>query len=163
MTKALILLNMGGPNSLEEVELFLKNMFNDENIITVKNSLLRSLIAFIIVNSRKNEAISNYEKLGGKSPIIEHTQKLVSKLQSKLENTKVDYVMRYTPPFAKDVIEKLKKEGIKEITLLPLYPQYSSTTTKSSLEDFYAHARGFKVKHIERFFNNKTYIELLVH
>jgi ferrochelatase len=163
MTKALILLNMGGPNSLEEVELFLKNMFNDENIITVKNSLLRSLIAFIIVNSRKNEAISNYEKLGGKSPIIEHTQKLVSKLQSKLENTKVDYVMRYTPPFAKDVIEKLKKEGIKEITLLPLYPQYSSTTTKSSLEDFYAHARGFKVKHIERFFNNKTYNELLVH
>ena len=162
MTKALILLNMGGPNSLEEVELFLKNMFNDKNIITIKSDFLRSIIAFMIVNSRKNEAISNYKKLGGKSPIIEHTKKLISKLQAKLEDTEVAYVMRYTPPFAKDVIKKLKQKGVKEVTLLPLYPQYSSTTTKSSLEDFYAHADGLKVKHIERFYDNRTYNELLV-
>lgn len=162
MTKALVLLNMGGPHSLEEVELFLKNMFNDKNIITIKSDFLRSIIAFMIVNSRKNEAISNYEKLGGKSPIIEHTKKLISKLQAKLEDTEVTYVMRYTPPFAKDVIKELKQKGVKEVTLIPLYPQYSSTTTKSSLEDFYAYADGLKVKHIERFYDNRTYNELLV-
>jgi len=155
---------MGGPNNLDEVEIFLKNMFNDKNIITVKSDLLRSFIAFMIVTSRKKEAKSNYSKIGGKSPIVEYTQKLVDKLQLYFEDTYVDFAMRYTPPFSDEVIAKIKQKNIQEVTLLPLYPHYSTTTTKSSLEDFYEACKGLnlRIKHIDRFYENKIYNNLLI-
>jgi len=155
---------MGGPNKLDEVEIFLKNMFNDKNIITVKSDLLRSFIAFMIVTSRKKEAKSNYSKIGGKSPIVEYTQKLVDKLQLYFEDTYVDFAMRYTPPFSDEVIAKIKQKNIQEVTLLPLYPHYSTTTTKSSLEDFYEACKGLnlRIKHIDRFYENKIYNNLLI-
>ncbi len=164
MSKALILLNMGGPNSLDEVEVFLKNMFNDKNIITVKSDLLRSFISFMIVNSRKKVARSNYAKIGGKSPIIGYTKQLIEKLQLELKDTYVTYAMRYTSPFAKDVVAKLKEKGITEVTLFPLYPQYSTTTTKSSLEDFEEALESLHVKtlHVDKFYENGLYNELLI-
>ena len=155
---------MGGPNSLDEVEVFLKNMFNDKNIITVKSDLLRSFISFMIVASRKKEARSNYAKLGGKSPIVGYTKQLIEKLQLEFKDTYVTYAMRYTPPFAKDVVEELKKKSITKVTLLPLYPQYSTTTTKSSLEDFEEAMKSLHVKtlHVDRFYENQLYNELLI-
>ena len=164
MSKALVLLNMGGPSCLDEVEVFLKNMFHDKNIITVKSDLLRSIISFMIVNSRKDEARSNYAKLGGKSPIIGYTEQLIEKLQTELKDTYVTYAMRYTPPFAKDVVEELKEKGITEVVLFPLYPHYSSTTTKSSLEDFEEMLEPLHVKtlQIKKFYENRLYNELLV-
>jgi len=164
MKKALVLLNMGGPNSLDEVEVFLKNMFNDKNIITVKSDLLRSFISFMIVTSRKKEARSNYAKLGGKSPIVGYTKQLIEKLRLEFEDTYVTYAMRYTSPFATDVVEELKQKGITEVTLLPLYPQYSTTTTKSSLEDFNEALKPLHVKtlQVDRFYENRLYNELLV-
>jgi ferrochelatase len=164
--KALVLLNMGGPNNLGEVEVFLKNMFNDKNIISVKSDLLRSFIAFMIVTSRKSEARKNYEKLGGKSPIVGYTKDLVTKLQKELKDLHVSFAMRYTPPFASEVIEELKQKNIQDIILLPLYPQFSTTTTKSSLEDFRAmlRASGYQAKlsSVKRFFTNTTYNSLLI-
>lgn len=164
--KAVILLNMGGPNNLDEVEVFLKNMFNDKNIITIKSDLLRSFIAFMIVTSRKNEAKKNYEALGGKSPLVGYTQKLVAKLQTELQELHVDFAMRYTPPFASDAIAKLKEKDIKEVFLLPLYPQFSTTTTKSSLEDFREVLRNsgikVKLKTIKKFYKNTIYNGLLI-
>lgn len=155
---------MGGPNNLDEVEVFLTNMFNDKNIITVKSDMLRSLISFMIVSSRKKEARSNYAKLGGKSPIVGYTKQLIEKLQLELEDTFVTFAMRYTPPFAKEVVNELKQKGITEVTLLPLYPHYSTTTTKSSLEDFEEVLEPLHVKtlHIKRFYDNRLYNELLV-
>ncbi len=155
---------MGGPNSLNEVEVFLNNMFHDKNIITVKSNLLRSLISYMIVTSRKDEARSNYEKLGGKSPIVGYTKKLVEKLQNELKDIYVTYAMRYTPPFAKDIVNELKQKGITEVMLLPLYPHYSTTTTKSSLEDFKQTLAPLSIKssHIERFYENRLYNELLI-
>ncbi|MFA6757460.1 MAG: ferrochelatase, partial [Sulfurospirillaceae bacterium] len=82
MSRGVVLLNMGGPNNLNEVELFLTNMFNDENILTIKSSLLRSFIAKIITLSRKKEATHNYETLGGKSPLVDYTFKLQEKLKN---------------------------------------------------------------------------------
>ncbi len=166
MKKALILLNMGGPNNLDEVEVFLKNMFNDKNIITLKSDLLRSFIAYMIVRSRKGEARKNYEKLGGKSPIVGYTKKLVQNLQTEFKDLHVSFAMRYTPPFASEVIEELKQNDIKEAILLPLYPQFSTTTTKSSLEDFREALKksnaNIKIKTIKRFFKNETYNNLLI-
>ena len=134
--EAIILLNMGGPNDLTEVEMFLTNMFNDPNILTMKSGGLRKFIATMITFFRTESSQEIYRELGGKSPIVGHTENLVSALQKALPEVYIDYVMRYTPPFAPEVIEKLKDKGIEKIFLIPLYPQYSTTTTKSSLEDF---------------------------
>ena len=130
---------MGGPNNLLEVETFLRNMFADPNILTTKSKLLRKFIGNLIVTNRVVEARKVYEELGGKSPIVDHTKNLVAKLQDMVsEETYVDFAMRYTPPFASEVCERLEAMDIREIYLIPLYPQYSTTTTKSSLEDFEA-------------------------
>lgn len=136
MKEAIILLNMGGPNNLMEVEMFLKNMFNDPNILTMKSGVIRKLVATMITFFRTESSQEIYRELGGKSPIVGHTEKLVAALQAALPDVYIDFVMRYTPPFAPEVIEKLKEKGIEKIFLIPLYPQYSTTTTKSSLEDF---------------------------
>ena len=134
--KALVLLNMGGARNKDELKMFLINMFNDKNILTVKSNLLRKMIAFFITKRRLNDAWSNYELIGNSSPINPLTEKLVQKCNEKIKDYKTYQVMRYTPPFAKDVIEQILKDGIQDIVLLPLYPQYSTTTTKSSIEDF---------------------------
>jgi len=166
MQKALVLLNMGGPNNLDEVKVFLSNMFNDANIITVKSSLLRRFIAFMITTSRTKKAQANYAKLGGKSPLVGYTKQLVEKLQSALPSLHVNFAMRYTPPFCDALIEELKAKGIEEVILLPLYPHYSTTTTKSSVEDFMKVARALefkaKIRVIDHFFENKIYNRLLV-
>ena len=166
MSKAIVLLNMGAPNSLDEVELFLKNMFNDENIITVKSKLLRKFIAFMIVASRKKTAKENYRQIGGKSPLVENTKKLIQKLQEKDDAVFITYAMRYTPPFSKDVIKDLKQKDIKKLFLLPLYPQYSTTTTKSSLEDFLRESKkaGFDadITFIERFYKEKDFNKAII-
>jgi len=164
--KALVLLNMGGPNNLDEVKLFLSNMFNDKNIITVKSSLLRRFIALMITTSRTKKAQANYAKLGGKSPLVGYTKKLVDKLQHALPSLHVNFAMRYTPPFCEGVIRELQEKGIEEVILLPLYPHYSSTTTKSSVEDFrdVAHTLGYtgKISVIDRFYEDESYNQLLV-
>ncbi|WP_297880130.1 ferrochelatase [uncultured Campylobacter sp.] len=80
MKKALILLNMGGPNNLSEVEVFLKNMFNDPFILSVKSDFWRSVLAALIVRSRAAAARSNYEKLGGRSPICSITEALCERV-----------------------------------------------------------------------------------
>jgi len=165
--EAIVLLNMGGPNNLEEVEVFLTNMFNDKNIITVKSSLLRKFIATMITFTRTESSQEIYKELGGKSPLVGHTKKLVKKLQSRVgENVIVDFVMRYTPPFASEVIERLNKEKVDKIYLIPLYPQFSTTTTKSSLEDFeeqyHLHGGDALLTEIKHFFKNKNYNEAIL-
>ncbi|MDX4066967.1 ferrochelatase [Aliarcobacter skirrowii] len=161
--KALVLLNMGGARSKDELKMFLTNMFNDENILTVKSALLRKMIAFFIVTKRLNSAWKNYEEIGNASPINPLTEKLVEKCNEKIDGYTTYQVMRYTPPFAKDVVEKLKEDGISEVFLLPLYPQYSTTTTKSSMEDFLKYAKNsFKIKTINDFYKNDKFNNCIV-
>jgi ferrochelatase len=111
-------------------------MFSDPNILTTKSSLLRKVIGTMITFFRTESSQEIYRQIGGKSPIVGYTDKLVAALQNALPEVYIDYVMRYTPPFAPEVIERLKERKIEKIFLIPLYPQFSTTTTKSSLEDF---------------------------
>ena len=159
---AVVLLNMGGPNNLEEVEMFLKNMFNDKNILTMKSDLLRKFVGGMITFTRTESSQEIYRELGGKSPLVDHTKKLVAKLQERLgDDVYVDFAMRYTPPFADEVIERIEEQNVEKICLIPLYPQYSTTTTKSSLEDFeekYHAAQGNAILvEIKHFFENEKY------
>ncbi len=158
---------MGGPNNLDEVEMFLKNMFADKNILTMKSDLTRKFVGGMITFMRTESSQDIYRQLGGKSPIVGHTQNLVKKLQERLgENVLVDFAMRYTPPFAPEIIEKLNAENIEKIYLIPLYPQYSTTTTKSSLEDFEEHYHDSEgdavLVEIKHFFENETYNKSLI-
>jgi len=156
--KALVLLNMGAARSKDELEVFLTNMFNDKNIITVKNNTIRSMFASLIVTMRLNKVWNNYQRIDGKSPLHELTEKLVQKLQIILPEYYITTAMRYTSPFAQTAIARIKKEQIKSVTLLPLYPQYSTTTTKSSVEDFIEKAEeAFEIRVIEPFYTNEMY------
>jgi len=142
--------------------MFLKNMFADKNILTMKSDMARKFIGGMIVFNRTESSQEIYRTLGGKSPIVGHTKSLVSKLQERLgEDVIVDFAMRYTPPFAGEVIERLNQEEIEKIYLIPLYPQQSSTTTKSSLEDFEEHYHDSEgsaiLVEIKHFFENSTY------
>ncbi|MBN2894895.1 MAG: ferrochelatase [Campylobacterales bacterium] len=161
MKEAIVLLNMGGPNSLDEVEVFLTNMFNDPNILTMKSTLLRRFVATMITFFRTEKSQEIYRQLGGKSPLVGHTQKLVDALQARLEGVVIDFAMRYTPPFADASVARLKAAGVERVYLIPLYPQYSTTTTKSSLEDYEAAMRrgGFDATTVEikHFFENERY------
>jgi len=163
--KALVLLNMGGARNKDELKMFLTNMFNDKNIITVKNPLIRKMIAFFITTTRLNSAWKNYEEIGNESPINKLTEKLVDKCNEKIEDYKTYQVMRYTPPFANDVITKMLEDGINEIVLLPLYPQYSTTTTKSSIEDFIdylPYTFGKNIRYIETFYKNDKFNDCII-
>jgi ferrochelatase len=164
MKKGLILLNMGGVTSKEELKLFLTNMFNDKNILTIKNDFLRSFIAKMIIKKRLNDAWENYELIGGTSPLNSLTKKLISDLLDIFQDKYyINCAMRYTPPFASQIIEDLLKQGIKDVILFPLYPQYSTTTTKSSVEEFEELCDNrFNIKVIEPFYNHTLYNEAII-
>jgi len=159
---------MGGPNNLDEVEMFLKNMFNDPNILTMKSDLLRKFVGGMITFTRAESSQEIYRQLGGKSPIVDHTKNLITALEKKLDNKDViiDFVMRYTPPFAPEVIERLKKQEVEKVYLIPLYPQFSTTTTKSSLEDFEEafHKSGMDaiLVEVKHYYENNTYNEAVI-
>jgi len=159
--KAIVFLNMGAPRNLDEVSVFLKNMFNDKNIITVKKNILRKIIATSIVTTRASEAKENYKKLGGFSPLVTETQKLLETVQKEYPEHIVINIMRYTPPFAQKELRWLKAKKVDDIVLFPLYPHYSTTTIKSSVEDFYDTCEAIdyapKVKEIAPFYTNALY------
>ena len=140
MKQALFLLNMGGPNSLDEVELFLYNMFSDKNILPT-NPVTRAFVRTIIITKRLEEAKESYAHLGGKSPLSDLTEELIEKLKNILDMP-IYPAMRYVPPFAQESLKKCKDEGVEELLLFPLYPQYSTTTTLSSYEDIVSRCKA---------------------
>ena len=163
MKKALVLLNMGGPNKVEEVEMFLKNMFADKNILPI-NRYLRKLVGYIIVSKRLKEVEENFtEYLGGQSPLPILTNKLIEKLEKRLDMPIVP-AMRYVPPFATASLEKFKADEVEELVLFPMYPQYSTTTTLSSLEDIEARCKALdyapKITMIDPYYDDYAYIKM---
>ena len=164
MKQALLLLNMGGPNTIEEVELFLRNMFADRNILPM-NPYLRKFVANIIISKRIDEVKENYRLLGGKSLLPELTQRLIAKLKKQIDMP-VYAAMRYVPPFADRALYECQKQGVEELILFPMYPQYSTTTTRSSVEDIQqqCEAMGYhpKIRVIDPYYDDYDYIEASV-
>jgi protoporphyrin/coproporphyrin ferrochelatase len=145
-TVAIVLFNLGGPDSLESVEGFLFSLFSDPNIIRLP-VFLRIPIAKIISITRTKKAKNIYAKIGGKSPILDETRKQADALSRLLneqhkEDFKVFICMRHASPRAAEVAAEINEYNPDEIILLPLYPHFSSTTTESSIKDFMDHYRG---------------------
>ncbi|WP_457595848.1 ferrochelatase, partial [Hydrogenimonas sp.] len=133
-------MNMGGASHLDEIEIFMRNMFNDHRIIGAPPFVRRNLAEWI-TKTRLEEVKENYRRLGGGSPLLAITRRIQEKLQSRIDDAVVEVVMRYTPPFADEVLAKLEAQGVRKLYLLPMYPQFSTTTTASSIEDIRAAAK----------------------
>lgn len=167
MKKAVILFNLGGPDSLNAVRPFLFNLFYDRRIISLPNPF-RFLLAKFISAKRENTAREIYEQIGGKSPILDNTKAQANALELKLNEDrnhvyKVFICMRYWHPFADEVVKSVKQFDPDEVILLPLYPQYSTTTTLSSIENWQKNAKnhGLKcnTKIIHHYYNNEDFIK----
>jgi protoporphyrin/coproporphyrin ferrochelatase len=163
---AILLLQMGGPDSLEAVEPFLLNLFTDRDIIKIGPALLQPLIARFIVRKRAPKVIGYYEKIGGKSPLRELTQAQAGALEAKLgPDYRCFVAMRYWRPSTIEALAAIRKEGISRIIALSLYPHYSRATTGSScneLKRVLAEAGvKFQVSWIDRFYDHPLYIRAL--
>ena len=135
---ALILLNMGGPDSLEAVRPFLYNLFSDRELIQLPaGAVLQKPFARLISYFRAKKVVENYRAIGGKSPLLEWTQKQAQGIAQRLGDGVVPcVVMRYWHPFAAEVLTQLKADGITSATVLSMYPHYTGATTGSSVNDF---------------------------
>jgi ferrochelatase len=138
---AVILFNLGGPDSPEAVEPFLRNLFSDPAIISLP-AILRVPLARFIARKRAPIAREIYAHLGGASPILAETQKQARALEGALGGeVKAFVAMRCWHPFSDGAALAVKAYAPDRILLLPLYPQYSTTTTGSALKDWARAAR----------------------
>lgn len=140
---AVVLFNLGGPDSLESVRPFLFNLFNDPAIVR-QPWPLRWVLARLISRRREPEARRIYQRLGGRSPLLERTEAQARALEQTLADPafKVFVCMRYWHPTADEAAAEVARFAPSRIVLLPLYPQFSSSTTASSFRDWERAARG---------------------
>lgn len=162
-----ILLSMGGPDSLEAIEPFLYNLFSDHDIIRIPRPIQKPLARFISkVRARKTRHY--YELMGGRSPQREQTQEQAHALQKLLgKRYRVVVAMRYWHPFTEEALRELFKENIEKIVLLPMYPQFSSTTTGSSFKEFFrVFSKGVYPKvpviEVKSYHDHPSYISAMV-
>ncbi|HEY9658638.1 MAG TPA: ferrochelatase [Allocoleopsis sp.] len=131
-----LLLNLGGPDQLEDVRPFLFNLFSDPEIIRLPFSWLQKPLAWLISTSRASKSQENYKTIGGGSPLRriteEQAQALQEVLRQKGHEVQVYIGMRYWHPFTEEAIARIKRDGIDKLVILPLYPQFSISTSGSS-------------------------------
>ncbi len=143
---AVILLNLGGPEKLEDVRPFLFNLFSDRQIIQLGPSFLQKPIAGFISWRRAPKSQEAYRMIGGGSPLTRITGEQSAALEKQLSGEgmfRVFMAMRYWTPFAQETLQQLNQFGIKRIVALPLYPHYSVATSGSSLTDLHRTAANF--------------------
>jgi protoporphyrin/coproporphyrin ferrochelatase len=139
-----LLLNLGGPEQLSDVRPFLYNLFSDPEIIRLPFRWLQKPLAWLISTSRARKSQENYRQIGGGSPLRKITEEQGNALQKVLRDRGMDatvYIgMRYWNPFTEEAIAQIKGDGVEDLVVLPLYPQFSISTSGSSfriLEDLW--------------------------
>ncbi len=162
---AVVLMNMGGPKDQDGVEPFLYNLFSDRAIIDLPFGI-RHVLAKIISSGRQKRAKENYQLMGGGSNIVAETKAQENALQNMLgqQNPKIKWqcfsVMRYANPRAKQVLEQVRNFMPDQVICLPLYPQFSTTTSASSLEEWIRLSKKehWKTSKIYAYESNKKFI-----
>jgi ferrochelatase len=131
-----LLLNLGGPDDLEDVRPFLFNLFSDPEIIRLPFSWLQTPLAWLISTLRAKKSQDNYRQIGGGSPLRQITEAQAQALQDYLrqqgQEVNVYVGMRYWHPFTEEAVARIKRDGIDKLVILPLYPQFSISTSGSS-------------------------------
>lgn len=172
MKTGVVLLNMGGPEKLEDVRPFLFNLFSDRDIIKLGPPFLQKFIAWNIARKRAPKSRDLYQQIGGGSPLTKITIAQAQALEDALQNDG-DYVvttaMRYWQPTASSAIEELQQQKVDRIIALPLYPHYSRATGGSSYKDFKHQVKksairelAEKMEFIEAWPDQTDYINCLV-
>src|ERR1039457_2589800 len=170
-----VLFQLGGPDSLAAVEPFLYNLFSDPDIIDFPFARLgRRALARLISKTRAKKAAQHYAAIGG-SPIRRFTEQQAAALEARLMRDGVDarcvVAMRYWHPFTAEAIARLhdarhdarQDAEVDQVVLLPLYPQYSSTTTGSSLNEWRRlFPNDVPVHCVETFYRNTMYLDAVV-
>lgn len=138
-----VLFNLGGPDDLDGIEPFLYNLFMDPAIIDIPlPAPLRDVLCRFIARRRSRSVRQEYALIGGRSPLNEHTRHQARLLERRLQEElapvtgaqfNVYRAMRYAPPLSEDAAAEMERDGVDQIVLLPLYPQYSKTTTGASV------------------------------
>ncbi len=136
---AIVLFNLGGPDGVESIKPFRVNLFSDPAIIRAP-IFIRFWLARLIAASAQKKAEAGYALMGGKSPLLELTQGQANALEAAVPGAKCFVAMRYWHPFAAEAAAAVKEFAPDRILLLPLYPQFSTTTTGSSLRDWHEQA-----------------------
>ena len=168
-----LLLNLGGPDSLSAVRPFLFNLFSDRDIIRLGPSFLQRPLAYLISTMRHGKTESFYSQIGGKSPILEITTAQAGKLQEELNSSgdssgnrrfSVFVGMRYWHPLIDDVVPAICRAGIDRLVVLSLYPHYSVATTGSSFSKFEQAIGGLPIRlvKITSWYDHPLYIDALV-
>ena len=168
-----LLLNLGGPDSLEAVKPFLYNLFSDRTIIKLGPPFLQRPIAAFIATTRAGKTRAMYRLIGGKSPILDITKAQAAELEEVLNSgaTQEDkpyrvYIgMRYWHPFIEDAVKQMHRDGIKNVIALGLYPHYSIATTGSSVEKLKEIMKNYpslSLRCIESWYDHPLYIEAVV-
>ena len=159
---AVVLFNLGGPDSIDAIEPFLYNLFCDPDIFNLPFG--QKLFAKLISSRRAPKIAEEYKLIGGKSPINEWTEKQRSMLE---ENLRKDFplldvytAMRYWKPLTEEIVAKVESKNYDKIILLPLYPHYSITTTGSSFNEWKRHYKGdsSKLILINDYYLNENYL-----
>lgn len=159
---AVVLLNLGGPDSLDAVEPFLKNLFSDHDIFKIPVG--QNIFAKLISRWRGPKVRERYKQIGGKSPINEWTKiqgaMLRDMLKKEDKDIDVHIAMRYWRPAIKDAAARLSQQNTEKIVLLPLYPHYSTTTTGSSFREWQRAYTGNPARliYVDHYCENKKYI-----
>ena len=171
MKLGVVLFQLGGPDSLEAIEPFLYNLFCDPDIIDFPFArIARQPLARLIASRRARHVAQHYAEIGGRSPILEHTTRQAAALERALRgefDTRVAIAMRYWHPLTDAAVAEMEKHAPEELVLLPLYPQYSKTTTGSSLNEWSRRfrARGAwrpRVHVVEEFHEDPAYLDSVV-
>ena len=163
-----VLFQLGGPGRLEEIEPFLYNLFCDPDIIDFPFARIgRRPLAKLISTTRARKVQHHYATIGGGSPIRRFTERQARALETELANRGIDarcfVAMRYWHPFTSEAIEQLRAAQCDEVVLLPLYPQYSSTTTGSSLNEWHRHFHDDVPVHcVENFYRYEDYLDAVI-
>ena len=135
----ILLLNLGGPERIQDVGPFLYNLFADPEIIRLPNPILQKPLAWLISTLRSSKSQEAYRSIGRGSPLRRITEQQARELQSLLRQRGVDatsYVaMRYWHPFTESAVADIKADGIDEVVVLPLYPHFSISTSGSSFRE----------------------------
>ncbi len=174
-TTGVLLLNLGGPDSLKAVRPFLFNLFSDREIIRLGPSFMQKPVACMIAAMRGGKTEACYRLIGGRSPIFEITRAQAQALEEELNRKEQEgnrpasgfrlYIaMRYWDPLIEDVVPKIHADGIRRLIVFSLYPQYSIATTGSSVSRLMQIAARYPIEMvtIPSWFDNPLYIDSIV-
>ena len=163
-----VLFQLGGPDTLAAIEPFLYNLFCDPDIIDFPFARIgRKPLAKLISTTRARKVQHHYATIGGGSPIRHFTERQAIALEAELGSHGLDarcfIAMRYWHPFTSEAIAQVLRAGCDEIVLLPLYPQHSSTTTGSSLNEWERLFRGHApVRRVQSFYRHPAYLDAVI-